>query len=253
MLRSQNVNHLTIIEGNNMPEKVRKRSVYLEGGQPFYKDSTNNPITKVAPFNGRVDPSKIFQNNKESNSVLYNSLRPIITLRKIVGILPISNNGQMFQVTPQLFLYSIGIFLLVMGYIAYISWGKIDKVASAEGRFEEAVIDYLFSIYLVPIVINIICWYEAKKQARVLTKLVAFEKIYSKVTKKKFVSFLGHKPMIVTVALPILAITTMVITHVTMVQFKQFKPLQVSLISLCSVSGRLRSLSKNSFNVSQNG
>lgn len=223
---NHNVNHLSIVD-NNFPKKVRKRSLFLEGGQAYYRDPTPNRITKVAPFNGAPDPTKAFQNSKEANSVLYNSLKPILTLLKIVGIFPISNTGQLFHVTPQLFIYSVAVFFLTLGYIAYIRWGKIEKLRSVEGRFEEAVIDYLFTVYLLPIVINVVSWYEAKKQAKVLTNIVAFEKIYYRITKQKFVWFLGHKPMIVTVALPILAITTMVVTHVTMVHFKQFKPLQV--------------------------
>lgn len=223
---SRNINNLTPVD-DSFPERVRKRSVYLEGDQAFYKDPIQNRITKVVPYHGPPNPTRSFQNSKEANSVLYNSLRPILTLLKIVGIFPISNTGQLFQVTPQLFVYSVVVFVLILGYTAYVRWGTFEKIGSAEGRFEEAVIDYLFTVYLLPIIINIISWYEARKQARVLTKIVAFEKIYYRITKKKFLAFLGHKPMIVTVALPILAITTMVITHVTMVHYKKFKPLQV--------------------------
>lgn len=231
---SKNVNHLSIIE-SNFPEKVRKRSVFLEGGQTFYKNATQNPITKVTPYSEPGERKKAFENPKDTNSVIYTSLRPILTLLKIVGIFPISHTGQIFQVTPHLLGYSLGVFIVALAYIAFIRWGKLENVTAPEGRFEEAVIDYLFTVYLIPIIINIISWYEARKQARVLTKMLAFEKIYFRITKKKFVSILGHKPMIVTIALSILAITTMVITHITMVHFKKFKPLQVGSIEVfCS-------------------
>lgn len=92
-------------------------------------------------------------------------------------------------------------------------------VKGAEGRFEEAVIDYLFTVYLLPIVINPLSLYEAKKQANVLSQMVAFERIYSKISKKRLSLNVGTKPLILTILLLILGVGTMVITHVTMGNF----------------------------------
>lgn len=225
---TQNLQDLKIFD-TSVPAQGRKRSVYLEGGQAFYKTSAKPRITKVAPFYGSNDLVNV---PKETGSILYQSLRPILTLSKIVGIFPIQKSGQKFLMSPVLFLYSVLILIIVVGYVFYIRWSKLEEVRTAEGRFEEAVIDYLFSVYLIPVVINILSWYEARKQARVLTKIVAFEGIYYRTTKKKYTSILGKKPVVLTIALPVLAISTMVITHVTMAQFKQFKPLQVILAKL---------------------
>nr|CAH7747010.1 unnamed protein product [Callosobruchus chinensis] len=195
----------------------RKRSVYLESAAPFYQNKGENPISKVAPANV---PIRAFQERQNVDSVLFESLTPMLMLMKVIGIFPITQRGPIFIVTPQLMIYSVVLFVLVCGYIGYIKWDKVEMVRSAEGRFEEAVIDYLFSIYLVPIVINILSWYEARKQAMVLTSIMAFEKVYFKVTKKRFKRFLGNKPLIVTIGLLILATATMTVTHVTMVHFK---------------------------------
>lgn len=232
---SQNLGELKIFE-TVLPEQMRKRSVYLEGGQAFHKTSSKHRITRVAPFNGSENLSKEIFKFQESSSILYQSLRPILTLSKIVGIFPIQNSGHKFLVSPILFLYSVGVLAIVIGYLLYIRWSKLEEVKTAEGRFEEAVIDYLFSVYLIPIVINILSWYEARKQARVLSNIVAFEGIYYRTTKKKYVSILGKKPVLLTIALPVLAIGTMVITHVTMAQFKQFKPLQVTYLNIYNIA-----------------
>ncbi|CAG9832424.1 unnamed protein product [Diabrotica balteata] len=75
-------------------------------------------------------------------------------------------------------------------------------------------------VFQVPIFLSPITWSEAKKLSRVLTNFVVFENMYNKITKKKFQHFLGNKPIVVTIGLPILACSTMVVTHVTMVHFK---------------------------------
>ncbi|VEN48414.1 unnamed protein product, partial [Callosobruchus maculatus] len=198
----------------------RKRSVYLESAAPFYQNKDANPISKVAPANVPNVPIRAFQEQKNVDSVLYESLTPMLMLMKVIGIFPITQRGPTFIVTPKLMIYSVVLFILICGYVGYIKWDKVEMVRSAEGRFEEAVIDYLFSIYLVPIVINILSWYEARKHARVLTSIMAFEKVYFKVTKKRFKRFLRNKPLIVTIGLLILATANMTVTHVTMVHFK---------------------------------
>lgn len=222
---NRNMNQLNLIEEPTI-YPARKRSVYLEGAQPFYHTSQNK-ISKVAPAPGGYTngPPNAFQKS-ELDSVLFDTLKPILTLLRIIGIFPIGNREQIFHVTPQWMIYSLAIFLLILGYIGYIRWDRVEMVRSAEGRFEEAVIDYLFTVYLIPIVINPIAWYEAKKQAAVLTNLVVFEKMYRKISKKKLHIFLGNRPLITAIGLPILSIVTMIVTHITMVHFRF---LQVSI------------------------
>ncbi|XP_072381105.1 gustatory and odorant receptor 24-like [Diabrotica undecimpunctata] len=215
--------NINIIED---PTSERKRSVYLEGTLPYYQNPEQNPVTKVAPFQpqgpgpGHHLPIKAFQSKSGSSSVVFDSLRPLLMFMKIAGISPIAQLDMVFQVTLQWMIYSVVVFLIILGYIGYIKWDKLEMVRSAEGRFEEAVIDYLFSVYLVPIFLSPITWSEAKKLSRVLTNFVVFENMYNKITKKKFQHFLGNKPIVVTIGLPILACSTMVVTHVTMVHFK---------------------------------
>ncbi|XP_057671774.1 gustatory and odorant receptor 24 [Diorhabda carinulata] len=205
----------------------RKRSVYLGGAAPFYQkpEKNPNPVTKIAPFvpqgpgPGR-DILRNFHTKDKYNSVLYKSLKPLLNFMKFVGIFPITDDELVFQVTIGSIIYSVCIFFIILGYVGYIQWDKLEMVRSAEGKFEEAVIDYLFTLYLIPIITSPIAWSESKKLARVLTNLMAFERIYYKMTKKRFAQFLGNKPFVITIALPVFACVTMVVTHVTMAHFK---------------------------------
>lgn len=223
---NHNLNQLSLID-DPVIDPPRKRSVYLEGAQPFYHTSQTK-ITKVAPAPGGYanGPPNAFQKS-DVDSALFDTLKPVLTLMRVMGIFPITNQGQIFQVTPQWMIYSLLIFFLILGYTGYIRWDRVEMVRSAEGRFEEAVIDYLFTVYLIPIVMNPIAWYEARKQAAVLTNLVAFEKMYRKITQKKIYVFLGNRPLISAIGLPVLSIATMIVTHITMVHFRF---LQVSIL-----------------------
>ncbi|KAJ8971869.1 hypothetical protein NQ317_008545 [Molorchus minor] len=140
-------------------QSLKKRSVYLEGTQPYYQNSSNNTITKLLQdIPGQ--PLNAFKDSGELDSVIFDTLKPILTFLRIVGIFPLGNSGRIFQMTVKWMIYSATIYLIILGYIGYIRWDKVELVRSAEARFEEAVIDYLFTIYLVPIVINPIIWYE---------------------------------------------------------------------------------------------
>lgn len=114
----------------------------------------------------------------------------------------------------------------------------MDVVRSLEGRFEEAVIAYLFLVNLLPVLIVPIIWYETKKIVRVLNNWNEFEVSYISITFNKIiitVTFkvlyyntsqralplnLSTKSLIVAIGLPILTTISVVVTHVTMVHFQ---------------------------------
>ncbi|XP_044267011.1 gustatory and odorant receptor 24 [Tribolium madens] len=202
------------ILGETIP---KRRSVFLESG---VSSADSYKASKVGP----APPIKFI--NKSStdrfgNGTIYEVLKPIYALMRIVGIFPIKNTEPgMFRVAPELLGYSIVVLVVVMGYIGFIEWDKVEIVRSQEGRFEEAVIDYLFTVYLLPIIMNPLVLYEARKLANVVSDWVNFERIYYKLTKKKLSVFFGNKPVILTVVLPLLACGVMVVTHITMAHFK---------------------------------
>lgn len=60
-------------------------------------------------------------------------------------------------------------------YMSYTFVKRIEIVRNVEGRFEEAVIAYLFIVNLLPILIVPILWCEAKKVANILNEWSDFE------------------------------------------------------------------------------
>ncbi|XP_050306870.1 gustatory and odorant receptor 24 [Anthonomus grandis grandis] len=203
-----------------------QKNVYLDGAMPLYKIRGDNPIMKVAPApppkftNGnRPEIMEAFDENGQIRSKIYEALKPMFLTLRTLGIFPITSDGTTFSTTSQWIGYSLALLFAVLGYTGYLKWQKNLTPKSVEGRFEEAVIDYLFTVYLIPIVINPITLYEARKQANVLTQMIAFEKIYSRISKKRLNLNLGAKPLIITIMLLVLGCGTMITTHLTMSTF----------------------------------
>lgn len=60
-------------------------------------------------------------------------------------------------------------------YSSYILMNRIAIVRTLEGRFEEAVIAYLFIVNLLPIIIVPLMWYESQKVAAIFNSWADFE------------------------------------------------------------------------------
>ncbi|KAL1491024.1 hypothetical protein ABEB36_011683 [Hypothenemus hampei] len=201
------------------------QNAFLDGSRPYYK-TTKNPITKVAPapppqyMNGdNTAIMEAFDDDGELKSKIFDTIKPVFATLRILGMLPLSRQGPVFDVTVKWIIYSVLVLSGVAGFLGYLKYFKINVTESGEGRFEEAVIDYLFTIYLVPIVMNVIALYEARKQANVLTQMIAFERIYSRKFKRRLPIDLGSKPMVIMLVLIILGSGIMVTTHFTMANF----------------------------------
>ncbi|KAF7269938.1 gustatory and odorant receptor 24-like [Rhynchophorus ferrugineus] len=232
-----NPRHFSVVD-NSLPQRKAK-NVYLEGAMSFYKPHT--PITKVVPAPGNQiyntqhnDKRTVISAFQESNSKMFESLKPIFLLLRTMGIFPIRHKSETFKVSLSWIAYSLIILMTVAGYIGYLKWTKVKITQNADGRFEEAVIDYLFTVYLVPIVISPIALYEARKQADVLTHVMAFEKIYNKITKKYLQVNLWKKTITLSIALPLLGCIIMVITHLTMADFNVIQVIPYCYINVLS-------------------
>ncbi|KAI4465034.1 invertebrate gustatory receptor [Holotrichia oblita] len=216
MYRPTDVNNLSFLGSNNNYKP--KKSVYLEGASVFYQ---KNKVTQVAPALSNNAQWNNLPYSASEGGVVQECLKPIIMLERSMGIFPISVvPGGFSKVTLPWMIYSVFVFLLILSYIGYIKWDKVEIVRSTEGKFEEAVIDYLFTVYLIPVVIIPIAWYESSRMASVFSEWMAFERIYQTITHKKLPLFMGNKPLLVTLGLPILSCGTMVVTHITMVHFR---------------------------------
>lgn len=60
-------------------------------------------------------------------------------------------------------------------YVIYVAVNRINIVRSLEGRFEEAVIAYLFLVNILPVCIVPLVWTETQKLSDVLNEWMDFE------------------------------------------------------------------------------
>lgn len=215
--------------GGAMSRSANRR-LFLDGSAMYEKTAENSRAAPPpGPYTGYGHPHALKQafDAGPDQGIVFGTLKPILLLMRAFGLFPITiTEPGAFKVTPTLLIYSGGVFAVIMAYIGYIKWDKVEIVRSAEGKFEEAVIDYLFSVYLVPVVIIPLVLYESSKVAKVYTNWLMFEGIYQRIASKKLPLFLGNRPLMVALLLPILGSGTMVVTHVTMVNFRF---LQVSI------------------------
>lgn len=195
---------------------AKARSVYLKDDS-FYQNNNHHGITKVAP----ATPANIRNNYTKhfSTSNIVHTLKPVLNTLRFFGIYPLNLQEPHFAVTVQWMILSGIIYAIIFGFIGYVQWDNVELVRSAEGRFEEAVIDYLFIVYLIPIVINPIIWYQAKKHSAVLEEIYNFEEHYTGATKKALDLCMGNKPIMIAVLVPLIGGGTMTITHLTMSHF----------------------------------
>ncbi|XP_030751043.1 gustatory and odorant receptor 24 [Sitophilus oryzae] len=229
-----NPRHFSIVD-NGFSTNNKPKNVYLEGALPFYK---TQGITKVAPtpdpypYHHESEKPTIITAFHDGKSRIFESIKPMFLVLRTMGIFPVRQVSDTFDVPMIWIIYSVLILLLIIAYIGYLKFIKVKIIRSAEGRFEEAVIDYLFTVYLIPIVISPIALYEAKKQANVLTHMMAFEKIYNKISKKQLELNLKKKSLLLTLALPSFGVGIMVITHLTMANFSAFQVVPYCYINI---------------------
>lgn len=201
------------VANNHSPiRNQRKRSIYLESAA-YYKKYSGN-VTRVAPANGQ----------NQNQKAVYECLKPMMVLMQGLGIFPIAADAHgEFKIRPATAAYSAAVFLFFAGFVGYIRWDNVETFKSAEGKFEEAVIDYLFSVYFLPLIMVPISWQECKKMALVLNDWVIVEDYYKKVAGKKLVISHGNMPLLIALVIPIVSCGVMIVTHITMAHFELFK------------------------------
>lgn len=133
-----------------------------------------NPISPniVVPMRNKLVEPHI------SNDIIYENIKPVFTILRIMGVLPITRPApgvSQFNIASASMLYSILVFCSLVSYILYLSLHKVQILRTAEGKFEEAVIEYLFTVYLFPMIAVPILWYETRKIANVLNGWAEFE------------------------------------------------------------------------------
>uniref|UniRef100_A0A336LIB2 Gustatory receptor n=1 Tax=Culicoides sonorensis TaxID=179676 RepID=A0A336LIB2_CULSO len=187
-----------------------------------YKNYTGYPPVKKDAFEENPSNGNSVRIKNRNMEIVYQNSRPIYMVLKAFGIFPFQiNNGiATFSFFSPNFLYSIMFFLVIMAGIVYVLLHRIKIIQTLEGKFEEAVIAYLFIVNILPVIIIPLMWYECHKVANVLNSWTEFEKLYYKVTQTPLALTLKRKALMISIILPILSSVSVIVTHVTMVDFR---------------------------------
>lgn len=155
-----------------MAEKPKNKIIYLDvapARTPHMKPTSSNAIV---PLHENLIAPQI------NRDIVYENIKPVFTLLRVMGVLPLTRPSpglNQFQIASPSMLYSIICYVCLIGYILYLSLNKVQILRTAEGKFEEAVIEYLFTVYLFPMMVVPILWYETRKIAGILNGWVDFE------------------------------------------------------------------------------
>ncbi|XP_052754000.1 gustatory and odorant receptor 24 isoform X2 [Galleria mellonella] len=204
---------------SQMDDKPKNRMIYLDvtpARTPFKK--LTSPNTVVPLQDNLVNPLI-------SKDIIYENIKPVFAILRLIGVLPITRPKpavNQFQIASPSMVYSVVLYVSLVSYVLYLSLHKVQilRTTGAEGKFEEAVIEYLFTVYLFPMIAVPILWYETRKIAAVLNSWVEFEIAYKQMSGRSLPVKLYNKALAIAIIIPILSTTSVIVTHITMVHFK---------------------------------
>lgn len=155
-----------------MDNNPKKKMVFL-GGTPM-----RTPYLQASATNA-VDPLRDnFLSHSITKDVVYENIKPVFIILRVMGILPLtkpSTGLNQYSIISAAMLYSTIIFTSLVIYILYMTLYRVQTLRTADGKFEEAVIEYLFTVYLFPLTAIPIMWFETQKIADVLNSWIDFE------------------------------------------------------------------------------
>nr|AXF48825.1 gustatory receptor GR24 [Lobesia botrana] len=201
-----------------MDDKSKNKIIFLDV-QPNSRTPKPPSPNAVAPLRDNLINPDI------SRDIVYENIKPVFTLLRVMGVLPLTRPSpgvSQFQPASPSMLYSAVVYASLIGYLLYLSLHKVQivRTGAQEGKFEEAVIEYLFTVYLFPMIAVPILWYETRKIADVLNGWVDYEVAYKKVSGRVLPIGLYKKAVAIAIVIPALSTASVIITHVTMVHFK---------------------------------
>ncbi|XP_065076024.1 gustatory and odorant receptor 24-like [Ochlerotatus camptorhynchus] len=208
----------------------KSRTVFLDAKPIYHEDK---PTISNA-FNNRVgfppnSARDAFGLESEFNSrsdIVYGITKPIYNVLRMLGVFPFSRPSPgvtLFTCASSSMAYCSVFFVTLMVYVSYITFQRIQIVRTLEGRFEEAVIAYLFIVNILPVLIIPLMWYETRKVSNLLNQWVDFEAMYRRTAGRDLELDFKTKALLIAVLLPALSCLAVIITHVTMVEFQLFQ------------------------------
>ncbi|GAB0098478.1 hypothetical protein DMENIID0001_142160 [Sergentomyia squamirostris] len=213
---------------------TKARSVFLDEKPTLDIVTARKSISELQGFRGApgagplangMPPPAAFVDSLTSypQDIIYDNAKPINIVLRLMGALPISKPraGECeYRLSSLTMIYSFFLLVGLLTYVVFVVIKRIQIVRNLEGRFEEAVIAYLFLVNLLPVIIVPMMWYESKKVVVVWNHWSDFELLYFKVSKRPLAINLKTKALVIAIVLPLLASLSVVVTHVTMVHFR---------------------------------
>ncbi|KAL9696542.1 hypothetical protein quinque_016121 [Culex quinquefasciatus] len=199
------------------------KPAYLDHQQHQNRQTTNGFGNRVGFAEG--PPREAFGDGGVviKSDIIYDSSKPIYNVLRLLGVFPFMRptaGMTMFACASPAMAYSVVFLVVLTIYVVFIMISRIDIVRTLEGRFEEAVIAYLFIVNILPLIIIPLMWYETRKVSNLLNNWVDFEVLYQKTAGRELALNLKNKSLLIAVLLPILSCASVIITHVTMVEFQ---------------------------------
>ncbi|XP_055639886.1 gustatory and odorant receptor 24 isoform X2 [Toxorhynchites rutilus septentrionalis] len=147
------------------------------------------------------------------SDVIYDTSKPIYFTLRMLGLFPFSrsSNGFFgFVLASSSMVYCMLYFVLLTTYVAYIMIERINIVRTLEGRFEEAVIAYLFIVNISPIIIIPLMWYETRKVVIILNNWTDFQVLYRKTAGRELNLMLKTKTLLLLQVIPYCILDTII-------------------------------------------
>ncbi|XP_032522740.2 gustatory and odorant receptor 24 isoform X1 [Danaus plexippus] len=198
-------------------DRPNNKIVFLDVPSPRTEQLNHITTNSIVPLRDNLISPQI------NSDIIYENIKPVFTLLRIMGVLPLTRTSpghNQFKMLSPSMVYSIFCFLGLVSYVMYLSLHKVQILRTTEGKFEEAVIEYLFTVYLFPMMVVPIIWYETRKIANILNGWVDFEVCYKKLSSRVLPIKMYKKALTMAVVIPILSTSSVIITHITMVDFK---------------------------------
>lgn len=154
---------------------IYPRTVFLD-----VRPSLEKPLTEEE-FLQSLKPKDAFSKRTD---VIYDNVKPVLMVMRVMACLPLQINTSgyfSFRTVSHTMLYSMIMYMAVLAHVAWVLMQRIEikQEGKSNGdtgsRFEEAVIAYLFIVYLLPIFMIPILWYETKKIVSVFNDWKKFE------------------------------------------------------------------------------
>ncbi|CAK1545574.1 unnamed protein product [Leptosia nina] len=164
--------HISNGFASQMEDKSRSKIIFLDvtpAHSTYMRPASKNSI---APIKDNLIIPEIYRD------IIYENIKPVFILLRVMGLLPLTRPSpglNQFSIASPSMLYSLVVYSCLVGYVLYLSLHKVQILRTAEGKFEEAVIEYLFTVYLFPMLVIPIMWYETRKIANILNGWVTFE------------------------------------------------------------------------------